>query len=333
MKTIVRSLTGAVLGLIVVLPSASAQQTRLTMTSLSPAKSPNSVYFNAWAERVNQASGGTLRIIVRDGTTLANFMNSYDRTINDTVQIGWAIHGLVAGKFPKTGVSGLPFMSDDTARCSATLWKLYKSGLVDSEYKDVVPIMFACLGTSGIHFNKTPVSNSDLSGLKIRVNGKVPSDLVRLLGGAPISLPGGEMYEALQRRTIDGIVTSWSAFAPYKLQEVTNYHIEVPIGESSSMFFMSRKKFDALPAKAQQALLDNGGERNSLELGKFFSGQGDGVRNSLVGDTKQTIVKPTSEQEKVWKDKVSGLLVAWAEGVPDGNKLIETFRSLYASTK
>ncbi|MGE3642242.1 MAG: TRAP transporter substrate-binding protein DctP [Beijerinckiaceae bacterium] len=312
---------------------ASAQQTRLTMTSLSPAKTPNSKYFNEWAERVNKASDGTLRIVVRDGTTLANFRNSYDRTMSDAVQIGWAIHGLVAGKFPKTAVSGLPFLSDDNGRCSATLWKLYKSGLVDSEYKDVVPIMFACLGSAGLHFNRKPASITDLSGMKIRVNGKEPSELVRLLGGASISLPGGAMYEALQRRTIDGIVTSWSAFAPYKLQEVTNYHIEVPIGQSSSMFFMSKKKFDALPEKARKALLDNGGEKQSIALGQFFGGQGDGVRAAVVKSGKHEIVKPTPDQEKVWRDKVAGLHADWAKSVPDGGKLIDTYRSLYAETK
>lgn len=332
MKTITYCLSVAILVVSGALLNASAQ-TRLTMTSLSPAKTPNSKYFNAWAARVNKDSGGTIRIVVRDGTTLANFRNSYDRTMTDAVQIGWAIHGLVAGKFPKTAVSGLPFMSNDNARCSATLWKLYKSGLVDNEYKDVVPIMFACLGSAGLHFNRAPPSNSDLSGLKIRVNGKVPSELVRLLGGASISLPGSAMYEALQRRTIDGIVTSWSAFAPYKLQEVTNYHIEVPVGASSSMFFMSKKKFDALPDKAKKALLANGGQKQSSELGKFFDGQGDGIRKALAKSGKQKIVTPTPAEEKVWRDKVTGLLTAWAKGIEGGNKLIETYRSLYASTK
>lgn len=333
MKGLIYGVPLAIVAMTGMASNGVAQQTRLTMTSLSPAKSPNSTFFNDWADRVSKASEGTLRIVVRDGTTLANFINSYDRTMNDAVQIGWAIHGLVAGKFPKTAVAGLPFMSDDNGRCSSTLWKLYKSGLVDSEYREVVPIMFACLGSSGVHFNRKPPSNADFSGLKIRVNGKLPSELLRLLGGAAISLPGGSMYEALQRRTIDGVVTSWSAFAPYKLQEVTNYHIEVPAGQSPSMFFMAKKKFDALPEKARKALIDNGGEKQSRELGTFFDSQGDGVRQALVKSDKHTIVKPSADQEKVWRSKVSGLLTSWANGVPDGAKLIETYRSLYAETK
>ena len=66
-------------------------------------------------------------------------------------------------------------------------------------------------------------------------------------GGTPISMAAENMYESLQRGTIDGLITSWSAFEPYKLQEVTAYHIEAPLGATPSMFFMARKKFDALP--------------------------------------------------------------------------------------
>ena len=47
--------------------AASAQETRLLFTSLSPAGSPNSQFFNSWAQRVNDQSGGALKIEVRDG--------------------------------------------------------------------------------------------------------------------------------------------------------------------------------------------------------------------------------------------------------------------------
>lgn len=202
-------------------------------------------------------------------------------------------------------------MADDNARCSATLWRLYKSGLVDNEYRDVVLIFFACLGSSGIHFKRTPTSNNDLSVLKIRVNGKVPSELVQMLGGAAISLPGGDMYEALQRRTIDGVITSWSAYAPYRLQEVTNYHIEFPMGASASMFFMSRKKFESLPPDAQKALEQHGGDAQSRSMGAFFASQGDGVRKKIEGDAERQIVKITPEQHKTREEKAASVLAIW----------------------
>ena len=102
---------------------AASQETRLILTSLSPAGSPNSIFFNAWARRTSEASRRTLKIEVRDGATLANFSNSYDRTIDDVVQIGWVQHAFVAGRFPLSEVSNLPFLTDESVDCSVALWR------------------------------------------------------------------------------------------------------------------------------------------------------------------------------------------------------------------
>ena len=72
--------------------SGSRAQERLIFTSLSPAGSSNSVFFNAWAQRVNEQSNGALKIEVRDGVTLANYGNVYERVQDDVVQIVRGLH-------------------------------------------------------------------------------------------------------------------------------------------------------------------------------------------------------------------------------------------------
>src|SRR3712207_8485401 len=47
--------------------------------SQSPAGTPNTVFFNSWAQKINEAAKGAVRVEVRDGETLSNFMTSYDR--------------------------------------------------------------------------------------------------------------------------------------------------------------------------------------------------------------------------------------------------------------
>lgn len=319
--------------LILTASSAPAQETRLIFTSLSPAGSPNSQFFNAWAKRVNDASQGTLKVDVRDGATLANFTNSYDRAMDDVVQIGWVQHSFVAGKFPLTEVSNLPFTSDDNVDCSAALWRLYKSGALDGEYKGLVPIWFSCLGQTGAHFARQTPSNTDLSGLKMRVNGKVPSQIVERMGGTPISMGAEGMYESLQRGTLDGLVTSWSAFEPYKLQEVAFHHIEVPLGATPSMMFMSQKKFDALPEAARKALMDNGGEAQTRAFGKHLIEQGARARAPVAASDKHRIVELAPAQAKVWQDRIAPVIDGWAKERAGGDDVLARFRALYADVK
>jgi TRAP-type C4-dicarboxylate transport system substrate-binding protein len=313
---------------------AAAQETRLLFTSLSPGGGGNSIFFNQWAQRVNDQSGGTLKVEVRDGVTLANYGNVYDRVNDDVVQIGWAIHQVLGGRFPLSEVAGLPFVSDGGATGSLALWRLYKSGALDNEYKDIVPLCFVVFGPAQVHFGKPPKSVDDLGGLKIAVQGKLPSDLVSAMGGTPISIQPGDMYEALQRGTADGSIISWSGFAPYKLQEVSIFHIEAPLGQSTSMFFMSKKKYDALPANVRRVLDANSGETMTRSFGKFFTDQWTDSRAPVAGaPQRHHIVGLTAAQSAAWQAKASPLISDWAKNRPGGDKTLEAYRALFAQAK
>jgi TRAP-type transport system periplasmic protein len=313
--------------------AAPARETRLLFTSLSPAGSPNSQFFNSWAQRVNDQSGGALKIEVRDGTALANFGNSYDRVNSDVVQIGWVQPAFIAGKFPLSEVTNLPFMTDDDINCSIALWRYYKSPVMAVELQDVVPIWASCLAQSGLHFAKAPRSDAELNGLKMRVAGKVPSQIVARMGGTPVSMTAESIYEALQRGTIDGMVTSWAAFEPYKFQEVAFYHVEVPIGSNPSMFMMSRKKYESLPPAARNVLDDNSGEAIVREAAKHFAAQAARARAAVAQLPNHKIVTPPPAQLAALQQKLNPIVVDWASERPGADKAVETFRQIYAQVK
>ena len=313
--------------------SLSAQETRLLFTSLSPAGSPNSVFFNSWAQRVNDQSEGTLKIEVRDGTSLANFGNTYDRVNSDVIQIGWVQPAFVAGKFPLSEVTNLPFMTDDDVNCSVALSRYFKSPEMANELKDVVPVWASCLAQSGLHFAKPLKSDTDLSGLKLRVAGKVPSQIVEKMNGTPVSMTAESIYEALQRGTIDGMVTSWAAFEPYKFQEVAFYHVEVPIGSNPSMFMMSRKKYDSLPPAARKAIADNTGEAFVREAAKHFAGQASRARSAVVSMSNHTIVALPPAQLAALQQKLTPVIDEWIKERPGADKVVASFRDIYSQVK
>ncbi len=308
--------------------SASAQ-TRLIFASQSPAGTPNTVFFNSWAQKINEAGKGAVRVEVRDGETLSNFMTSYDRVADDVVQIGWIIHSLVGSRFPLTDVNSLPFIGDDNRACSVATWRLYKSGLLANEYKDIVPLWFGCLTTNYLHWAKEPKQLDDLGGLKFRVSGKIPSQAVQILGGTPISMQAGEMYEGLQRGTIDGLATTWAAYEPYKLHEVTTTHLEVPLGGIPSMHFMSRKKFDSLPKEVQDLITANTGEEASATAGDYFASAAARARAPIASSDKQKILKLSPQQFETWKKKVAPVTETWIKDRPNGQQVYDTYVKFY----
>jgi TRAP-type transport system periplasmic protein len=326
-----RKLALAVAGLLGVwVQAAAADEARLLMTSMSPPGSPNSVFFNGWAKRVTEQSNGALNVEVRDSVSLASFPNVVDRVMDDVVQIGWSIHGMYGGRFPLTEVADLPFLANNNQNGTVALWRLYASGMLDSEYKDLHPLFFGLVGLTGLHFAKEPKTIDDLKGLKIRVVGKVQSDMVTRLGGAPISLPSDDMYSGLQRGTIDAAATSWTAFGPYKLLEVTSYHVEGPLGTSTSMFFMSKKKYDALPPAAKKALDDNSGEASSLAFANSIDSQGIANRTQAAASDKHKIVQLNPTQVANWSKAVEPVIDQWTKDWPGGEKVLAAYRKILA---
>lgn len=329
MKNLSAALASAVVAAsLSVIPQSAMAQDTLVFASQSPGGSNNNNFYGEWAKRVTDQAKGAVKVDLRVGETIANFINSYDRVTSDIIQIGWIIPGLVGGRFPLSDVASLPFIADDNVACSAALAKLYDSGLLDDEFKDIMPLWFGCLTPSYLHWGKEPASLDDLSGQKVRVNGKVPGQVVQLLGGAPISLTGGEMYEAVKRGTIDAIATSWPGFAPYKLVEVTNFHLEVPLGVTPSFHFMSRAKFKSLSKAAQDVILANAGEARSREMGAFIVGEGNRAREGVVA-AGQKIVKLAPEKLADWKKRTDAVVADWAKSRNNGDKAVAMFTKAY----
>jgi len=286
-----------------------------------------------WAEKINKEANGLFRIEVFDGEALANQGNIYNQVVSNVVQIGWGLPSL-AGKFPLLQVAGLPYFSTANSETASTaLWRLYKSGLLNQEFDQIVPLKLIVFPQSGMQFRKQPATLDTLAGLKIIAGSKIASEVVQRLGGAPLSFRVDEYYETLQRGTADGVVVGWTAFNPFKLAEVTHYHLDAPLGGETGYVFMARKEWDALPDGVRKILAANSGEPESRAFGRFW----DEVVKEGERDTMKlpghTLLHLTAAQEKSWRDRIAPIGEDWAKTMPDGAKVMSAYKELLAKVK
>ena len=69
-----------------------------------------------------------------------------------------------------------------------------------------------------------PIRNlADLKGKKVGTFGRIAPKAIQAAGAIPVSTTGGEMYEALQRKTIDARILSFEAAQRFKTYEVAKY--------------------------------------------------------------------------------------------------------------
>jgi TRAP-type C4-dicarboxylate transport system substrate-binding protein len=89
-------------------------------------------------------------------------------------------------------------------------------------------------------FCRKPIASlADLKGLKIRTNGPSAADLVKALGGQPVSLAFGEVYTALERGTVDCGITGSGSGNSVKWPEVTTHLYALPLSWSTSGYFVN----------------------------------------------------------------------------------------------
>ncbi len=331
--TLIRSLLAIVLASALGAGVAMADELKLTFATLAPPDSRVAqMAFHPWADRINTAGKDVVQLDTRDGFAIANLDNVYSRVMDDVVQVGWALQGAIGGKFVRSAIAGLPFVSEDCETGSVAFWRLYQSGVLAAEYGDIVPLMLVVFPQSGVHLVHPVAALDDLRGLKLIALGKVQADVVTTLGGAPLSIGLTDMYTALQRGTADGAVASWTTFDPFRLGEVTHYHVETRLGTSTGMIFMAKKKFDALPAAAQKVLRDNSGEAASRAFGAYLDGDAARVRDNVKA-AGQTVAAPDAARSAQWRDKLDPVDAGYVNSVPNGAAILASYRQLLAAAK
>lgn len=324
----------ALLALVLAATAARSEEIKLLFADVVPAGSViDAQVVGPWAKRVNEQGKGVLSVEVRQGPIIADFSNIYDRVLGDVVQIGWEIQAAVGGKFPLSNVVALPLFARNGADASTAFWRVYKSGAMNAEYNQIVPLMLVALPGSALHFSKPLRTLETLGGAKLIVPGKVQGEAIAALGATPISLPLTDMYPAIQRNTVDGTMIAWVAFNPWKLADVTSYHVDTVLGGAAGMIFMAKAKYDALPPAARKIIDDNSGEALSRQFGATMEKENDAQRASVKANPKQIFVELTPDQTAAWQKKVEPVIAQWTKDNKGADIVLQRFRAELANAK
>lgn len=298
---------------------AAADEINLIFTPIALPNTPAAGMYHEWADKVNAAGKGVVHLDVRDGFTLVNSKNFYDRLLSDVVQITFGSTNYVGGAFRLSQVMSLPFTFETSEQASAVFWRLYKTGMLDEEFDKVVPLALQGFPQESPHLVKAPAAPlADFKGLRIIAGGQTMTRLITLLGGTPISVALTDSYEALDRGTADGMSFPMAAIHDFKIDEVTHYHIQAPLGGGPGGIWMSKAKFNSLSPAVQKVLADNSGEAASRRLGYLLDQEQNEEPQRLAKMADQKVVPLTAEQRANWQKAVQPIYASWDQ--QDGAK-------------
>ncbi|HEY3917481.1 MAG TPA: TRAP transporter substrate-binding protein [Stellaceae bacterium] len=311
-------------------PAVASAEDAVTLKFGFPA--PITSYVNTdgmapWIDAVEKASGGTLKIKLFAGETLASVRNVYERTLSGVSQISFGIFGPYAGQFPRTQVADLPFLSPNATVSSVALWRVYASGLLAPEYRNVKVLALFNFPSAVLNTHKPIATLDDLKGMKIAVSSRTAADVMQALGASPVTLTPPETYEGISRGVADGADIAWTAVRTFRLAEVTKYHLDAPLGEAPAFVFMNKATYASLPAKAKAAIDKYSGESFSQKLGMANEVAGAGEAKTVAAQPGQSVTKLSPAQYAVWEARIQPVIDAWVKPTPDGAKVLAAYRA------
>lgn len=178
-------------------------------------------------------------------------------------------------------------------------------------------------------FCRKPIASlADLKGMKVRINGPSSGDLVKALGGQPVSLAFGEVYTALERGTVDCGITGSGSGNSVKWPEVTTHLFAMPLSWSTSGYFVNlawwnklepsvRAEFEKTFAAIEDAQWKLGVESTADGVACNV-GRADGCKLATLVKKPMIEVKPqANESAVIKKDLTDTVLPAWVKRCGD----------------
>ncbi|CAM2941852.1 TRAP transporter substrate-binding protein DctP [Corynebacterium jeikeium] len=133
----------------------------------------------------------------------------------------------VSSSFPLSSVGDLPGFSSDACVTAYALRDLVKPGGVLYE-EELEPMKFMPLWTGSIPGYEAMTAGQDPShpnnfqGAVLRSTGGALDRVINEIGAAGVSMPIGDMYEAMSRGTVEGTLASPISITPYGLEDVVH---------------------------------------------------------------------------------------------------------------
>jgi TRAP-type transport system periplasmic protein len=273
-------------------------------------------------EEVAEVTNGTVTIEVVPAAGLGPAPATYENTVVGAQDLGWALHGYTPGRFPLTGIVEMPFMFESATEATEALWTLYEEfPALQEEYSDVHVLALFTHDAGQLWTSGEPVtSTEDMEGRTLRAPGPMQEALITELGGSPVGLPSPELFDALERGVVDGLMIAHSGLDSFNLYEVLDNGLECNCYVAAQFLVASQDAWARLSPEQQEAIDEIAGRELSLRAAEVYDAEFEAVNAKLEAQGIEVTPLEGEERER-WHAAGDEVAQAWiddreAEGAP-----------------
>ncbi|HCY16306.1 MAG: ABC transporter substrate-binding protein [Curvibacter sp. GWA2_64_110] len=262
-----------------------------------------------FAKKVNEMSGGKFTISVHAAGELMPAFGVVDGVQNGTVECCHTAPYYFFGKDETFALGcAIPFGLNSR---QMTAWMYEGNGLklMREFYKNYNIVNFPAGNTGaqmGGWYRKQIKSMADMKGLKFRVGG-FAGKVVERMGGVPQNIPGGEIYQALEKGTIDA--AEW--VGPYDDQKL-GFNKVAPFyhypgwweGGPQLDVFVNNKAYDALSPE-NKAIVESAAAFAHTEMQAKYDAKNPAALKQLVANKTKVVPFPKDVMDRAFKESMA----------------------------
>jgi len=329
----------AALGAATLAGNALAQQTvTLRLHQFLPPTAPiPALAIVPWAKKVEAESGGRIKVQLFHSMSMGGSPPQlFDQARDGVVDISWTVLGYTPGRFNKSEVFELPFMSGAAEPASRAFHEFVEKHAAD-EFKDV-KLLAAHTHGPGLFHTKDPLTKlEDLKGKKVRGGSRVISNMLLKLGATPVGMPVPAVTESLTKGVIQGTTIPWEVVPSLKIAEIVKNHTtfsgEQGLFTQTFAMTMNRRSYEKLPADLKKVIDANSGVETAALFGRAMD-EGDRLGLASAQKLGNKVVTLDAAETARWKAAAAVVEADWVKEVQakniDGAKLVAEARALIA---
>jgi tripartite ATP-independent transporter DctP family solute receptor len=278
-------------------PGKTEFKAQLKLATLTPASHTYNQAANKFAELVKQRSQGRIEVkVYPDGQLGKGERELLEAIQQGTLDIYVGSTAPLSGFSPSMGILDIPFLFRDYAHADKVLdGPIGLSLLKELDKANLKGLAFWENGFRNLTNSKLAVKSPDeAKGLKIRTQeNKIHLTAWKAAGVNPVPMAWGEVYGALQQKTIDGQENPVAVIHSAKLNEVQKYLSMTQHVYSPAVLIVSAKKWQAIPPADQEMLL-----KTALEVAQFERKLGRDAEEKQVAELTARGMTVTKDVDK-----------------------------------
>lgn len=242
---------------------------KLRMGHYLPASTTQGQIDKWWAEEVEKRSGGKIKIEIFWAESLGKAKDLLPLISSGAIDLAATAQSYYPSELPLFGaMNAVPLGFGSAKEALDAQLEAVKLPAIQSELKkaNAYPIYFHSLELYYLMCKKPIRNMADFKGAKMRSFGQYVPLMWASLGAVSVNLVPSEIYEALDRGTVDCAFFSIPSHYDYKFYEVGKYLMSHHFGTVSGWpVWASWEKWHSWPESVRKLLTDVGNEAMAME--------------------------------------------------------------------